>query len=78
MNGIDDTTAVPTTKRPLVIAANRLPIALNRDGDWETSPGGLVRALLPIVQESRGAWVGWTGQADSSTEMIRADGVEIG
>ncbi len=77
VSSIDETIATPTPKRPLVIAANRLPISLNSDGDWETSPGGLVRALLPIVQESRGAWVGWTGQADGSTEMIRTDGVEM-
>lgn len=51
---------------PLVVAANRLPIARTADGGWETSPGGLVRALLPIVRESGGAWVGWAGDAGTS------------
>ena len=73
---IDENTT-PRSKRPLVIAANRLPITQNDDGDWETSPGGLVRALLPIVKESHGAWVGWTGQADSSSDVITTDGVEM-
>ena len=76
VSGIDANTT-PIPKRPLVIAANRLPVALNSDGEWETSPGGLVRALLPIVQGSQGAWVGWTGQADSSADIIHADGVEM-
>jgi alpha,alpha-trehalose-phosphate synthase [UDP-forming] len=75
--GIDAQTAIPVTKRPLVIAANRLPVALRSDGRWETSPGGLVRALLPIVRDSHGAWVGWTGQADSSSEVITTDGIEM-
>ena len=64
------------TKRPLVVAANRLPVAHTDDG-WTTSPGGLVRALLPIVQESKGSWVGWTGEADSSSDVIHADGIEL-
>ncbi len=76
MNDID-AQSTPTPKRPLVIAANRLPVALNDDGEWETSPGGLVRALLPIVQESEGAWVGWTGQADSAADIIHTDGIEM-
>lgn len=72
-----DAHTTPIPKRPLVIAANRLPVTLNHDGEWETSPGGLVRALLPIVQGSHGAWVGWTGRADSSSDIIHADGVEM-
>ena len=76
VNDIEANTT-PIPKRPLVIAANRLPVTLNSDGEWETSPGGLVRALLPIVQGSQGAWVGWTGQADSSSDIIHTDGVEM-
>ena len=44
--------------RPLVIAANRLPVMRSADGDWEPSPGGLVRALLPMLRRSGGSWVG--------------------
>ncbi len=75
--GIDEHTPPPSSKRPLVIAANRLPVTRTPNGDWETSPGGLVRALLPIVQESKGAWVGWTGQTDGSSDVIHADGIEM-
>ncbi len=66
-----------TPLRPLVIAANRLPVTLDGDGEWVTSPGGLVRALAPIVRASKGAWVGWTGQADGSAEVIHADGIDM-
>jgi alpha,alpha-trehalose-phosphate synthase [UDP-forming] len=72
-----DPNPTPVPERPLVIAANRLPVALDDQGEWETSPGGLVRALLPIVQKSRGAWVGWTGRADSASDVIHTDGVEM-
>jgi alpha,alpha-trehalose-phosphate synthase [UDP-forming] len=65
------------TTRPLVVAANRLPVARTADGGWTTSPGGLVRALLPIVQESRGSWVGWSGAAGGSTEVIHVDGIDL-
>lgn len=71
----------PATTRPLVIAANRLPVARGDNGEWETSPGGLVRALLPIVGDRGGAWVGWTGQADDEGggegQTIEADGIEM-
>ena len=63
--------------RPLVVAANRLPVTRDADGEWTTSPGGLVRALLPIVQERGGSWVGWTGERDGPAEVIHADGIEL-
>ena len=63
--------------RPLVVAANRLPIARTDDEQWITSPGGLVRALLPIVQESGGSWVGWTGERDGPSDIISIDGLEL-
>ncbi len=43
---------------PLVIAANRLPVARERDG-WRASSGGLVTALRPVVAASGGDWIGW-------------------
>ncbi len=61
----------------LVVAANRLPVARDADGEWQASPGGLVRALLPIVRESGGAWVGWAGDADTTESTIDAGGVDL-
>ncbi|CAN5404068.1 trehalose-6-phosphate synthase [soil metagenome] len=64
------------TTRPLVIAANRLPVMRSDDG-WTASPGGLVRALLPLVRESHGTWVGWTGIPDDDAQELVVDGVEL-
>ena len=65
------------TERPLVVAANRLPLARAADGSWQTSPGGLVRALLPTVQETKGSWVGWTGERDGPSDVVHADGIDL-
>jgi trehalose 6-phosphate synthase len=68
--------AVPT--RPIVIAANRLPVMRDdtTENGWAPSPGGLVRALLPMLRSSGGTWVGWTGTPDDPTEPFTVDGVD--
>ncbi|MEO7398983.1 MAG: trehalose-6-phosphate synthase, partial [Ilumatobacteraceae bacterium] len=50
----------------LVVVANRLPVH-RVDGSWHTSPGGLVRAMLGVLHDRRGAWVGWNGETTEST-----------
>jgi trehalose 6-phosphate synthase len=50
----------------LVVVANRLPVhrVAGDDGEeaaWETSPGGLVSALVPMLLGRKVAWIGWTG-----------------
>ncbi len=47
------------------------------DGSWAPSPGGLVRALLPMLRDVGGAWVGWTGVVDDDAEPFTLDGVEL-
>ena len=51
--------------RRLVVISNRLPITLTKEYDAEIklipASGGLVNALLPILRERRGLWVGWPG-----------------
>ncbi len=64
------------TERPLVIAANRLPV-MRTEGGWTASPGGLVRALLPLLRERGGTWVGWTGIPDDAPEPFELDGVDL-
>lgn len=62
-----------------MIAANRLPVMRTDDG-WSPSPGGLVRALWPMLRETGGTWVGWTGELDpdeARTEPFEVDGVEL-
>lgn len=60
--------------RRIVVIANRLPVA--RDGDtWVTSPGGLVRALEPVLQNVNGSWVGWAGEAGPAPAPFEHDGI---
>jgi trehalose 6-phosphate synthase len=54
----------PTENTALVVVANRLPIrGVEHDGhwDWSLSSGGLVSALVPVLAESEGVWIGWPG-----------------
>lgn len=64
-----------------VVVANRLPvdIRVSDDGsiDWERSPGGLVTALAPVMQQHDGAWVGWNGSANMKVEAFTADGMKL-
>jgi len=59
----------------IIVAANRLPVAGVDDG-WQISPGGLVSALVPILQEQHGAWVGWTGIPDYAPDAFVHEGIE--
>ena len=65
-----------TTDRPIVVAANRLPV-MRTEGGWAPSPGGLVRALLPMLRDSGGTWVGWTGNPDDHPEPFSVERVEL-
>ena len=66
---------------PLVVVANRLPVDLSvaEDGStsWHRSPGGLVSALEPVMQETAGAWVGWSGTAGVAPEPFDAEGKHL-
>jgi trehalose 6-phosphate synthase len=62
--------------RPIVIAANRLPVTRANNG-WTPSPGGLVRALLPLLRATGGTWVGWTGVPDDAPAPFEHDGVRL-
>ncbi|MEA2000714.1 MAG: trehalose-6-phosphate synthase [Actinomycetota bacterium] len=59
----------------IVVVANRLPVS-REDGRWVTSPGGLVRALEPVLQKVNGSWVGWSGDAGSAPDVFEHDGIE--
>ena len=43
------------------IVANRLPVEYHAVAGWRTSPGGLVSALEPALQNEHVVWVGWRG-----------------
>lgn len=67
--------AVPT-ESDLVVVANRLPVHRGHAADaWQTSPGGLVSALLPILRAQSGVWVGWAGTAEAPPEPFEHEGL---
>ncbi len=50
-----------------MVVANRMPVRRvqkGKPGEWETSPGGLVTALSPMLTERGGGWVGWDGSTN--------------
>lgn len=66
-------------EQPFVVVANRLPVYRVEGSDgttaWRTSPGGLVSALRPILQDRPSRWVGWTGQRDDPAGPFESDGI---
>ena len=61
-----------------VVVANRLPVTRDAEGGgWTTSAGGLVSALVPILRERNGVWVGWTGAPDDAPEPFDHDGMHL-
>ncbi len=61
----------------LVVVANRLPVRLGAEGQWIASPGGLVRALGPVLQRQHGAWVGWAGEPGEAPAPFDHDGIDL-
>ena len=48
----------------LIVVSNRLPVTVRRTHaatSLQSSDGGLVSALVPILRQTGGCWVGWTG-----------------
>jgi trehalose 6-phosphate synthase len=75
-----------TESSAFVVVANRLPVdkVENPDGEvtWRRSPGGLVTALEPVLQERQGTWVGWSGGSDKDEmpeggEPFEVNGVHL-
>ncbi len=67
-------------KSRLVIVANRLPVKrVKRKGKlvWETSPGGLVTAMTPILNDTGGSWVGWSGAAGKAPPAFTHENMRV-
>ena len=60
----------------LVVVSNRLPFVLSRtaDGGLVSRPGsgGLVTALLPVLRDRGGVWIGWPGIAAHEADVDAA------
>jgi len=65
----------------LVVVANRLPVdeTVAPDGvrEWRRSPGGLVSALHPTLQDHHATWVGWTGSTGPASDVPDLAGVRL-
>ena len=69
---------------PVVVVSNRLPFRAERRAGavrFTRSPGGLVAALDPVLQERGGTWVGWAGlareDADAAGGLTLPDGGRV-
>jgi trehalose 6-phosphate synthase/phosphatase len=63
-----------TPGQRIVVVSNRLPVTIEESPNGlrlRPSSGGLVTALRPLLNDSAGIWIGWTG-TDASPEVERA------
>jgi trehalose 6-phosphate synthase/phosphatase len=58
----------------LVVVSNRLPVTLKRAGEgWRTeqSTGGLATAMGPLLAQTGGIWIGWSGESSALGDARR-------
>lgn len=62
-----------------VVVANRLPVKwVPSEQRWESSPGGLVSALAPVLEDvDNSVWVGWTGATGDAPDPFTVDGIDV-
>jgi trehalose 6-phosphate synthase/phosphatase len=57
----------------LIVVSNRLPYVLERqdNDEWRLQPGsgGLVTALLPVLRDRGGIWIGWPGTSENPADF---------
>jgi trehalose 6-phosphate synthase len=60
----------------LIVVSNRLPFAFRRapEGGWIAEPGsgGLISALMPVLRDRGGTWIGWPGAPGGVREFSSA------
>ena len=65
-----------TKRQRFTVVSNRLPFAFSRetDGAWRAIPscGGLVSALLPVLRDCGGTWIGWPGTSETDSGLAAA------
>ncbi|MCL5735894.1 MAG: trehalose-6-phosphate synthase [Actinobacteria bacterium] len=64
-------TAQPSSR--LIVVSNRLPYVrhLKKGEKWALEPGsgGLVTALLPVLRDRGGTWIGWSGVTENVSRI---------
>ena len=75
----------PSPRSRFVVVSNRLPFAFKRstNGGWSAQPGsgGLVTALLPVLRNRGGMWIGWPGAVGAAAdfqETLETAGAQAG
>jgi trehalose 6-phosphate synthase/phosphatase len=65
----------------LIVVSNRLPVVVSRsaNGAYQSQPGsgGLVTALMPVLKDRGGLWIGWTGTNGTETTELKAHLQEV-
>jgi alpha,alpha-trehalose-phosphate synthase [UDP-forming] len=60
----------------IILVSNRLPFVLKKDEEeeWlvEASSGGLITALVPVLQKQGGVWIGWSGAVGNDEHIDTA------
>jgi trehalose 6-phosphate synthase len=72
----------PGERGEFVVVANRLPVDRAEDPAggaqaWRRSPGGLVSAIVPVLQRREGVWLGWHGAAEERLEPFVEDEMSL-
>src|SRR3954469_5061622 len=68
----------------LIVVSNRLPYVFRKGPrGWRAEPGsgGLVSALLPVLRDRGGTWIGWPGASGPAREFkpaLAAAGAKAG
>jgi len=73
-------------KSRLITVSNRLPVVLKKESSdrWSVSEGsgGLVTALVPVLRDRGGLWIGWPGvtedQSGGLRDVLRKAGLDSG
>jgi trehalose 6-phosphate synthase len=72
----ENVTPLEATRSPdrLLVVSNRLPVIFEQkqqDGRYsvQTGSGGLVSALMPVLRDRGGLWVGWPGVNDDASTV---------
>ena len=76
-----DTFSTTNNGGRLVVVSNRLPFIFKRlaHRQWNVEPGsgGLVSALLPVLRNRGGIWVGWSGTVDEDVSELETTLAEL-
>lgn len=61
-------------RQRVIVVSNRLPVSLKRGGTlWHSraTAGGLATAMHPILRDSDGIWIGWSGDTSPTSDEAR-------